>query len=378
MVADIPTTPATDALVDLQKDTLAIADGGPAQVAGEHVSGAEWFTAQRIVTAMARLGAQPEDLDRLPAPAVYALRDERRRREEAPRGGGGSQLRAMPATAAHAAASLLLTGPVLHAPDQATAIEILAPWLHHMTAQRRPAGEGALRHLRGSAVLDRVMAEAAPRTSRVAGAIPSHRAAVLEARHVPHLVDLADYAELLRPLLPGTAEVSGRRFGSLALARLAGAGSWAEASTDLGMDPLRAKRVANTLVQRIGSPDTLWAAIQVMADRMRDRGLIDYAARRNAMAELREIPHRDLFRILRPLDRDVTWQRQRHAAAWVWQQFTSGDAREAPAYLHGWEDGTSTESIREGWRRFHTRLPAPGAEALTAWGAARLVQEGIQ
>ncbi|MGW6358564.1 hypothetical protein ACWFR5_26165 [Streptomyces sp. NPDC055092] len=92
----------------------------------------------------------------------------------------------------------------------------------------------------------------------------------------------------------------------------------------------------------------------------------EYAGRRAALADLREIPHRDLVAVFHPLGRDVTWQRQRHAAAWVWQHLTGGDVREAPAYALGWEDGTTTESIREGWRRFHTRLPALAAAALTA------------
>ncbi|MEW1720266.1 hypothetical protein [Streptomyces sp. NPDC093109] len=143
------------------------------------------------------------------------------------------------------------------------------------------------------------------------------------------------------------------------------------------MDTARAACAADTLVQRITDPDAFWAAVTEMAGRMHERGNVDYAARRTAFADLREIPHRTLVPVFHPLGMDVTWQRQRHSAAWVWQHFTGGDPREAPAYALGWEDGTSTKSIRDGWRRFRTCLPCPAAQALTGWGTGILAQQGI-
>ncbi|MFI9077573.1 hypothetical protein ACIGW8_13970 [Streptomyces sioyaensis] len=363
--------------MDLQCRVLAVADGSSARLAGESVSGADWFAALRLLTAMARLAAGDDDLAELPGFVAEAFRQDRQRRASRPRGGGGSQLGAMPATAAQALAALALAAPVLDASSEREGAHQLGPWTQCLTAQRRAAGgSDPLRHLLRPAVLERMITAVSPRTSRVAGALKAVESPVLELRLIPHLADRGDYRALIDVHLPGTAEVSGRRLTALALGRLAGADSWAEAAAVLGMDSRKAARVANTLVQRIADPDAFWAAVRRAAERMRERGFADYAARRTALADLREISHRALVPIFRPLGRDVTWQRQRHAAAWVWQHFTSGDVREAPAYALGWEDGTSTASIREGWRRFHTRLPAPAAAALTTWGMTRLAQKG--
>ncbi|MFJ4912896.1 TniQ family protein [Streptomyces sp. NPDC088726] len=378
-LAAIPTVAVPGPLVALQRRVLAIAEGSPATLAGEPVRTAAWFTALRYLTALARLTAGEDDFAVLPGFAAEEFIQDRQRRTDRPRGGGGSQLVAMPATAAQTLAALALTAPVLDASSTDVGVNLLAPWAESLTTLRRALGRtDPLRHTARPAVLDRMVAAVAPRPSRVAGALVATGTRDLTPRHIPHLADRDDYRELMATHLPGTAEASGRRLTALAQARLAGAASWAEAAAVLDMDARRATRAANTLVQRITDPDGFWKAARTAAERMQERGLVDDAARRSALADLREIPHRDLVSVFHPLGRDVTWQRQRHAAAWVWQHFTSGDVREAPAYALGWENETSTESIREGWRRFHTRLPAPAADALTVWGTARLAQKGTQ
>lgn len=373
----IPTTTVPDPLVALQRHALDVAEGLPARLAGEPVSGADWFAALRFLTAMARLSADNDDFGGLPGFAAEAFLQGQQLREAKQRGGSGSQLGAMPATATQALASLTLASRVLQAPDEDAGAGRLALWAQRAAARRRAAGGGdPLRHLTRPAVLDRMAAAVSPRPSRVAGALSVVEPRLLDSWNIPHLADPAAYRAVIAVHLPGTAEVSGRRLTALALARLAGAPSWAGAATALDMDARKAARAANTLVQRIEDPDAFWTAVRTTAQRMRERGVSDYAARRAALADLREIPHRDLVPVFHPLGRDVTWQRQRHAAAWVWQHLTGGDVHEAPAYALGWEDGTTTGSIREGWRRFHTSLPTPAAAALTAWGTAHLAQKG--
>ncbi|MEV0259248.1 TniQ family protein [Streptomyces sp. NPDC050732] len=376
-LAAIPTTAVPEALVALQRRALAIAEGSPASLVGEAVRGADWFAALRYLTALARLAADADDFAHLPGFVAEAFGQDQQRRASRPRGGGGSQLGAMPATAAQALAALALASPVLEAPHVESGARQLAPWAQRLTALRRAlGGTDPLRHMPCPAVLDRMAAAVGRRPSRVAGALTATEPLALEPRHIPHLADRDDYQSLMTAHLPGTAEASGRRLTALALARLAGAASWTEAATVLGMDERKAARAADTLVQRITDPDAFWTAARTAAERMQERGLTNYAARRAALCDLREIPHRDLAPVFHPLGRDVTWQSQRHAAAWVWQHFTNGDVREAPAYVLGWENRATTESIREGWRRFHTRLPAPAADALTIWGRARLTRKG--
>ncbi|WP_328449948.1 TniQ family protein [Streptomyces sp. NBC_00386] len=377
LLAAIPTKAVPEDLVDLQHRVLAIAHGSPAHIAGELVCGADWFAALRYLTAMARLAATGEEVKILPGFAAEAFDRERQRRATRPRGGGGSQLGAMPATAAQTLAVLALVDRLLNGPSVDEGAHRLAPWVRRLTTHRRSLrGTDPLRHLPCPAVIDLMKAAVAPRPSRIAGALTTTGNSVLRSQHIPHLADLDDYRELIAAHLPGTAEVSGRRLAALALARLSGASSWAAAAAAIGMDPQKAARASNTLVQRIADPDAFWRAARTAAERIQGRGFVDYAERRDALADLREIPRIDLTPIFHPLGRDVTWQRQRHAAAWVWEHFTSGDVREAPAYALGWEDGTSSASIREGWRRFETRLPAPAADALSAWGTARLAWRG--
>ena len=376
-LADIPARDVPEVLVDLQRRVLAIAEGSPARVGGERISSADWFAAVRYVTAMARLVAADEDVAGLPSFVAEAFVEDRQRRAGRPRGGSGTQLAVMPAAAGQALAVLALADRVLSAAGTDSA-DLLASWVGRLAAQRRVrGGADPLRHLPRPAVVGRMTAAVAPRPSRVAGALQAAGGSVLEVRHIPHLVDRGDYMELMVAHLPGTAEVSGRRLTALALARLAGAGSWRQSAAALDMDARRAARVANTVVQRISDPEAFWTAVGTVATRIHERGWVDYAARRAVFCDMREVPHRALTLIFHPLGRVVTWQRQRHAAAWVWQYFTGGDVREAPAYALGWEDDTRAESRREGWRRFRTSLPVAAEQALVAWGMTRLARKGI-
>jgi hypothetical protein len=221
-----------------------------------------------------------------------------------------------------------------------------------------------------------MMAAVAPRSSRVVGALTVVRSIEISPCHVPHLTDAADYSELVAVHLPGTSALRGRRFTALALARLAGATSWPLAAEVLDMDGGKAIRAATKVVRRISDADAFWESVTLAAERLQERGLVDYAARRAAFADLCELPDDALTPVFRPLGMSVTPQRRRHAAAWIWQRFTSGDPHEAPAYRQEWGNATA-ESIRVGWWRFQTSLPAPAATALDAWGTAHLSRKGI-
>ncbi|MFF0001534.1 TniQ family protein [Streptomyces avermitilis] len=153
VLADIPTTTAPEAWADLQRRVLAVAEGAPARIQGEPVSGADWFAALRYLTALTRLAATGEDVADLPGFVAEAFVEDQRRRTGWPRGGGGTRLTAMPASAAQALAALALTDQVLSSSRTGTAGP-LASWIQRATAQRRTVG-GAdpLRHLPRPAVV---------------------------------------------------------------------------------------------------------------------------------------------------------------------------------------------------------------------------------
>ncbi|MFI8837113.1 hypothetical protein ACIGPN_40010 [Streptomyces afghaniensis] len=360
----------------LQRRVLTIADGADGVVAGTPVSSSDWFVSLRLLTAMARLAADHADVSAFPDFITQAVAEDRQRRE-ATRSGSASHLGAMPPTAAHALAYLALAAAILDAPDPDSGARLLAPWTRRMANLQRAAGVGdRLRKMRRPAVLDQMTAAVAPRPSRVVGALVAVRPVGISPCHVPHLADASDYSDLVAAHLPGTSPLQGRRFTTLALARLAGASSWPRAAAVLGMDGDKAVRTATKVVRRISDADTFWETVRVVAERLQERGPVDYAARRAALADLCELPNNTLTPVFRPLGMAITPQRRRHAAAWVWQRLTSGDPHEAPAYTQEWGD-TTAESIRAGWWRFHARLPAPAATALAAWGTAHLSEKGV-
>jgi hypothetical protein len=180
------------------------------------------------------------------------------------------------------------------------------------------------------------------------------------------LIDAGDYRELVAPLLPGTSEVTGRRYAVLALARLGGASSWANAGERLGIPAPTAEAAADRPGRRVRDPERFWSAIAAVAARAAQRPQIDYAGRRRALSHLTEVPAEDLRVILAPLGLTVTAMRCRHAAAWVWADLTGGDVRDAPPYCLPW--AASTSSRWASIARFST-LIAPRIEApLRAWG----------
>ncbi|MCX4824776.1 TniQ family protein [Streptomyces sp. NBC_01142] len=377
-LATHPTVPVPAELADLQQRLLDVADGGPAQVAGSEVTGAEFFAVVRFTAAVVRLVTTAEEISAcsaLPGAAVEAFTADLHQRQLASLGGGRSQLQASPPSAAHAAAVLALSAPVLFAEDRAACQGALAAWMDRAVAlRRRPGKSDPLRPIPRPAALEPLVRAAIRPASRVAGVLASRSQsqAPFTAHHVCHLADPGDYRELIARHLPGTAEISGRRLAAMALARLAGATSWQRAAAALAMDPLKAARAANTLVQRIGDAGAFWQDIERLGARLVEHGLIDYAARRWALSGLTEVPHLVLFAVCHPLGYDVTEQRRRHAAAWIWQHFTGGDVRDAPAYApHLWAP-TGMTSVREGARRFAAWLPASVACELTAHGQALL------
>ncbi|MGW1917141.1 TniQ family protein [Streptomyces sp. NPDC002076] len=379
-IADTPTLAVPEALVAIQQRALAIADGAAAQLAGQPATGADWFAALRFIAALARLVVHDDELAPLPDAAAHALaavRDARHARREKFARGGVPDPGAGPATAAEAAAVLALAAPVVDAPDRNSGPPYLATWSRRLT-EDRAAGYyklDPLRHLQRPMVLDEMMAvTVAPHRRPIADdAVP---ASTLAFRHIPQRLDPGDYEEFLAVHLPGAHVNNGRHIASLALARHAGAETWAQASQALGL-PARSRKTYARILQRTPEPEAFWEAVRALADRMTDRGLIDYQARRTALSSLREVPGRALAPILKPTGQLVTWQRRRHAAGWLWEHLTGGQAADAPTYAEGW-DGIKAASVAFARGRFHAELPQEAGDALLSWGRQWLASSGIR
>jgi hypothetical protein len=170
-----------------------------------------------------------------------------------------------------------------------------------------------------------------------------------------------------------------RRFAALCLARMVSdALTWDDVAAELGLpslgingDPAYMYRIADLLVFREG--------LIVLGSRLVERGLVDYRARRAALAGLTEMPARDWAgRPSRGRKPDSHDHGRVSAAAWIWSEFTGGRYYESPAwtahpelsapaatrasvsYYHRWQRGQG--SVRRDWLR--------------SWGARYLAEHG--
>lgn len=233
-ITEIPTRDVPQALADFQKRAISIADGGNALIAGKSVTAADWFATVRYVAAAARLTAHDGELIALPDFAAESLaraRDARHESRVKHSHGGVSDPGAKPETAAEAAAVLGLAEPVVDAPDRDSCPNYLALWARRLSGERqtRHHGMDPLRKIyRPSivdemAVVDEKVAATTPWSQRAASVKPAFAATDFEIRHVPHLIDIDDYHDLVAAHLPGMKVLVGRYFAALALARFAGA-----------------------------------------------------------------------------------------------------------------------------------------------------------
>ena len=207
----------------------------------------------------------------------------------------------------------------------------------------------------------------------------SQAAAQLQVRHIPHLVDAADCAELVGPVA-GVTEQTVRRLLSAACARLVGARSWQQATQWLEM-PGHGGTVHQRASLILGqvTETALWDAATTVMGRLVERGQIDYQARRLALADLVEVPNEVLAQVGFRHGMWTSPRQCRHAAAWIWAEVTSGDLRDAPAYgcpaeLHGAER-TRASAAR---RRFLARLTSAAARELRDYGVKVLDGKGVQ
>ncbi|MFB7677116.1 TniQ family protein [Kitasatospora purpeofusca] len=130
-LAELPSVTVPVQLVDVQELVLEAAHGGPVVVAGRAVATADFFAALRYLATAVRAGAEPSDLAGCPAlapEAAEAFTAYQHVRRRARHGGARTKLGMTPPTAAHAAAVLALTAPLLVAPRRTAMSTALARW----------------------------------------------------------------------------------------------------------------------------------------------------------------------------------------------------------------------------------------------------------
>ncbi|MFD8010483.1 TniQ family protein [Streptomyces sp. NPDC058955] len=372
-VRDLPAEPVAPELAAWQSRILHVAEGGAAHIGGETVGGWEWFTALSSLAAVIRFAAPVcPAVDTLPVPET-ARRELATATVNRSAGGFASRLRTMPPTVDLTLAVLAAAAPVLSAADPDALRSALDPWVKAAVARRREVDHNPLRGLPLPGPLAQAYDQAIGPMSRVAGvtrttaprlALPFHR--------IPQLLDAEDYASLIAPHLPGAARASGRRLASMAVARLAGADTWAAAARVLEMPAGRAARASDVVVRCIGDAHAFWQAVAEAGRRLESREPADYARRRRILADLDEIPHAVLYAVCWPRGHPVTTRLRRNAAIWLWTHLTGGHAREAPAYRA--DERASRASMVDSWRLFRRNVRPFLTDALIAYGNDLLAQ----
>jgi hypothetical protein len=191
--------------------------------------------------------------------------------------------------------------------------------------------------------------------------------------HVPQLLWSDLYASRFAGFFPGRSPDYVRRYCSMALVKLCGTYTWTEAARLLDLHGVNGARFANGMVvalTRGGQADVFAARLHEVAEWLEaDLHRVDFAARRRALSDFREIPWPEWSSLCAQagLHPGRLGGRNRYGAAWLWCHLTLGDHHFAPALHAGPRD-----TVREVYRRF-INVEFPKFQAvLTGYGTCVL------
>lgn len=350
-------------IVQAQHRLLTVVDGHSAALGGSPLSTPKYFERVRALAAAVRFAADPALLPSGTPAAISGGFAAHIHRADGS-GGGNIGYRTRPLTAAASAAVLAVLADAILASSQDELDRAIAPVAAAVCRARTLRGHNPLR---GMALPDALRARPEPFVGRVAGAL--ERPVVQPAqqpRWIPQIVDQESY-QLVAKFLPGTFELTGRRFTALAVACVAGARSWAQAARWTGWPVDLACQTADVVARRITQVDEFWEAARRVTARLAANGT-DWRERRREVERLIDVDPRRLGQA-RSDGAPWTASRRHCAAAWAWASYTGGDWRAAPAMSDPrWP--ASTESRRELYRRFSRLLTPRLADALVEYAVA--------
>jgi hypothetical protein len=154
--------------------------------------------------------------------------------------------------------------------------------------------------------------------------------------------------------------------------------TWEKAAEQLGLPSLAAN---GYLMGKLAITDLLAfrEGLIVTGNRLVERGLADYRARRAALADLTEMPAADWAGRAGIKTKSERYDRGRiFAAAWIWSEFTGGRYDESPAWAAHPEFNAPATPMGSG--RFYgnwLRRQSPARrDWLRSWGACYLSARG--
>jgi hypothetical protein len=187
-------------------------------------------------------------------------------------------------------------------------------------------------------------------------------------QHVPHLLWQEDFDRSFATFFPRLEQTTARRFCAMALVKLCGGYSWAQATAQLDLpehfiyasgDGLKALRQTGTLQE-------FAEALRDVARRLsNDPNKIDYSMRRKVLSTLIEIPEEPWSKMCHEAGIPPCCHvglRRKYAAAWLWGTLTGGEWFLAPGLV-----GEKPSNVR-GYRKHYEQTIPKVALHLLAYG----------
>lgn len=358
-------------VVAVQEELNARMSGG--------ASGAEFFREMRSVAALILHCADSEDLGDLPVEAAQAFHDfeasrnekiSQRSKELLGRRGPRNRLYiGAPTNAALMAAVLPLAFTIVAQTNKKSLIalfETLSNRIQNISGRYRWQ---LSTFFKLSPRLATAFETALARTSgfnRRAGRLSAYAESDsnygFNPEHVPELFP----EQFFRPLahcFSGVLEVYARRFCSMALVKLLGDYTWGQAAEAIGLPAAAGGKRANRdvmVLNKNGAYDDFARQLHTIAQQYGKVPLINYRARRQALATFDDIPWSAWVKICRDggISPGERGSRSRYAAAWLWAQLTGSDWRRAPS-LKSFRQDSAREVYRQFERKYGAALSAP-------------------
>jgi hypothetical protein len=386
-LAELPLRPASAEMLEVQDLYLRAAEGQPLHLAGKGVTPAAWFAEMSQMVGLARLAGPREfpGLDAMSGASADVWRED----HIAGDGQRSWTWRSCPPSPELAAALLHVLSPVFRAASEPefrdAASWLIAAAYRRQTRYFRPVTPAALPPFTRRAFMSSEH-RGDPRVFLGKFLYPEPQLARqgVTPAHIPSYLNRDDVLEQVTPhLAPKRGATPGswlqRRFAALCLVLMVSdVPTWEKAAEELGLPSLTAN---GYLMGKLAITDLLAfrEGLIVTGNRLVERGLADYRARRVALADLTEMPAADWAGRPGMKTKSERYDRGRiFTAAWIWSEFTGGRYDESPAWAaHPEFDAPATPM---GSGRFYgnwLRRQSPARrDWLRSWGTRYLEERG--
>lgn len=344
-LAELPARPVPAEILKVQDLYLRAAAGQSLVLAGKEAAPAAWFAEMSQLAALVRWAGPRElpGLDALPGDCVRAWQDDHAARSRRAR-----YWRGCPDSPELASVLLKMLGPVLRAGGEPEFRDAASWLISAACGQRDAARHSGCRNPMDPAQLA-PFARRAFMSSEHRGDLqlvlgkflhpePALARRGLTAAHIPSYLSQDDVLEQVTPhLARGRRVLPGgwpqRRFAALCLAMMVSdEPAWDEAAAALGLPVTAEGRKRRTGHHRIADLLAFRDGLIVIGSRLADRGLVDYRARRAALAGLAALPAADWAASATHPRPERYGHGRAFAAAWLWSDLTGGRYDESPAW----------------------------------------------